>query len=191
MADVIVARNRGDKPFEVKFNSRITTIPAGGEAIIDREAAVVWFGDWEARNVGKAEMHQFRSQELARLKGLYGAHFDDRPGDPRTPEPLTADEKWVRYCPQIELYNTSNERIIGILDDPTGHSLPLEDAPSDVLAAAVNRMQSEMEDLKAQIAAANEAKATIDIPVDSSENSPQRRRGNVKVDAALEDADVG
>lgn len=193
MADVILVKNVGSDPFDVRYNSRSTIIPPQDTAIVDVEAAKLWFGDWDARNVGKEERHQFRSQELARLKGLYGAHYDDdmRQPDPRIPEPLFAEQKWDRNQPRIELYEQDGTRIISVLDDPKGDSLPLEDASSDVLARTIEQMQKQLEDMNQRLLKAQEAQSTMDIPTDSPETAPQRRRGAVKVDAALDREEVG
>lgn len=193
MADVVMVRNVADKPFDVRYNSRSTIINPDETGIVDSEAAKLWFGDWEARNIGREERHQFRTRELERLKGIYGAHFDDdfRAEHPSIPEPLLADQKWERNRPRVELYNQSGERIISVLDDPEGNTLPLEDASQDVLARTVSQMQSQLDELKDQLSKAQEAQATLDIPTDSPDTSPQRRRGQVKVDAVVDREEVG
>jgi len=95
MADIVVVKNVGPDDFKGAFNSKPFVIPAGGDAFLDREAAFIYFGDWNARNLGTDQKMQFRLMEVNRLKGMYGAHYDDPRDDPRIPAPLYAHEKWV------------------------------------------------------------------------------------------------
>lgn len=184
MADIVRVKNRAGVPFEGRYNNQPFTIPARGDSIIDREAAIIWFGDWEARDIGRDPRMHFRSQEVARLKGLYGAHFDDPREDPRFENPLTADEKWERNKPQIDLFEADGTPIISVIADPTGKGLPIEGAPAEDLAAVMADMQRQMTELQSKLIAAQEAASTSDIPEDSPNDAPRRRRGPVTVEQA-------
>lgn len=193
MAEVIIVRNTGTSDLDVRFNSRSTIIKPDESGIVETDAAKLWFGDWDARNMGREERHQFRTHELARLRGIYGAHFDDdfRTEHPSIPEPLLADQKWERNRPHVELFEQDGTRIISVLDDPEGKTLPLEEASHDVLARTVEDMQAQLAQMQEQLAKAQEAQDTLSVPTDSPDTSPQRKRGAVKVDAAIDREDVG
>lgn len=193
MADVVICKNVGDKPIDVRYNSRSTVIEPGESGIVESEAAKLWFGDWDQRNIGKDERNQHRTAELERIKGLFGSLFDDdiRNPDPRLEKPLLAHQKWERNRPQVELYNQDGTRIISVLDDSTGATLPLDEAPTDVLARTVEQMQAQITAMEQMLAKAQEAQDTLSVPTDSPDTSPQRKRGAVKVDAAIDREDVG
>ena len=50
MADIVVVRNKGKKDLHLAYNSKATVVPVGGEALVDRECAAIYFGDWTKRN---------------------------------------------------------------------------------------------------------------------------------------------
>lgn len=187
MADIVQVENRADQDFKGAYNSKVFIVPAGKKTIIDREAAVIWFGDWNTRNIGSDPRTQYRHRELERLKGIYGAHFDDPREDPRIPEPLRAEEKWEANKPNIALFDTDGSRIVSIIEDPEGAQLPLEDAPAEDLAAAMATLQAQMAEMQSKLIAAQEAQSTNQIPEDTPESAPRRRRGPVTVDASREE----
>lgn len=184
MADVVIAKNESDSAFRGKYNNVPFVIPAGGDQIIDREAAIVWFGDWNARNIGDNEHLQYRSKEELRLRGMYGASFDDPRDDPRIPEPKTGEQKWETNRPRIKLFETDGKPIVSVLDDPDGTDLPIEQAPTENLAAAMADMQKQIADMQSRLEKAQEAAATVEIPEDDPGEAPKRRRGPVTVDAS-------
>lgn len=183
MADIVRVTNLGSEDFKGAFNSQPFTIPAGGDAIIDREAAIIWFGDWTVRNLGTEQKHQFRRMEVERLKGLYGSHYDDPRDDPRIPAPLYAQEKWAQNKPFVKIEETDGTKVITILEDESGSTLPIADAPAHDVAAAVAAMQDQI--IKLQDAVAEAQGAAVKAPTDSPERG-QRKRGPVAVDAMRE-----
>lgn len=188
MPDVVIARNKSKEPFKGKYNSVPFVIPAEGEALLDREAAVIWFGDWTTRNIGSEDRLQFRTQEWNRLRGMYGAGFDDPLEDRRIEEPLQADQKWERNKPKIELFDSDGTPIVGVIDDPAGATLPLEGAPAGDITAAMAEMQRQMDVLQSQVLAAKEAQSVSTIQEDDPTTATRRRRGPVAVDSPREDA---
>ncbi len=183
MADIVRCRNLGSQDFKGSYDNKPFTVPAGSEAIIDREAAFIWFGDWNARNLGQDQKHQFRRMEVQRLRGIYGANYDDPREDPRISDPRTADEKWAFNKPHIEVYETDGRKLITVLEDESGTTLPIEDAPAEDVASAVAAMQDQINRLQAAV---EEAQGhDVKAPTDSPERG-QRKRGPVSVDAMRE-----
>ena len=185
MADIVIATNESDRDFHGRFNSVPFIIPAGGDAFIDREAAVLWFGDWTLRNIGHEDRTQFRLAELNRLKGLYGAGYDDPREDPRVPSPRNAAEKWAANQPKVKLREADGTAIPTVIEDPSGETLSLEDAPQNDLARALSSMQAQMDALKAQMA---ENVIPTDVPVDDPGSAAKRRRGPVSMEPSREEA---
>ena len=184
MADIVRVKNVGSADFHGAYDNRPFVIAPGSEAIIDREAACIWFGDWNARNLGPEQRHQFRRMEVERLKGLYGAHYDDPRDDPRISAPMYAEEKWAANAPHVEIYETDGTKVTTVIEDPTGSTLPIENAPAADVAAAAT-MQKEIERL--QSAVSELQGRDVKAPTDSPERGT-RRRGPVAVEAALDDA---
>lgn len=187
MADIVTVENRSSEDFRGAYNSKSFVVPAGKKTIIDREAAVIWFGDWNTRNVGSDPRTQYRARELERLKGLYGALFDDPLEDPRIPDPLRGEQKWAANKPNVALYEADGKAIVSVIEDPAGEGLPLEDAPAEDLAAAMATLQAQVAEMQSKLIAAQEAQATNQIPEDTPEDAPRRRRGPVTVDASREE----
>lgn len=190
MPDVVVVKNLSDKPFRGKYNSRPFVIPANGDALLETEAAVIWFGNWQARNVGNLPANQFRAQEYERLRGLYGSHYDDRPQDEGwvIDKALKADEKWEQNRPRVEIYEQDDhgntKRVVGVLEDPEGTELPLEETPSVDLAGVVAEQQRQIDQMQAALDSLKSQ--TSGAPVDSP-NRVKRNRGAITPEPAREE----
>jgi len=83
----------------------------------------------------------------------------------------------------VEITETDGTKCITVLEDESGSSLPIEDAPAGDVAAAVAAMQKQIDQLQDAVAEAQGQ--AVKAPTDSPERG-QRRRGPVSVDAARE-----
>ena len=167
MADIVVCKNLGQVPLKVAYNSRVTVIPAGGQGFLDREAAIIHFGNWEARNHQRPDGTWVydRRFELQRIKGLAGSDKDGKSA-------LEHPEVWEARRPRVELFTPDNQRIVQVADDPDGDSLVEETKPD--VAAQMRWMEAQLEALRQQLDERDAADPVM-IPEDTPETAVRRR----------------
>lgn len=169
-SDHVRVRNLSKVDFSSAYDSRPYTIPAGGDAIIPREAAAKDFGDWDKRNGRK----NLRTKEYERLRGLYGA-LDGMP---------EADKRWEKNRPNVEIYETDGTRIVGVLDDPQGASLSAVGGEDIESQGSIDALRRQLARLEAKLEGRVEDE-DVEVPEDTPEPRPRRKR-EAPIEAARE-----
>lgn len=171
MADIVRVINDGLKPLRVVFDSRATIIPPGGEGIVEREAAVIHFGDWTATGAKRAA-------EVRRLRGLAGSNEDGKSA-------LEHDAVWNERKPQVTLIDGDGSPIIGVLDDPEGTSMVPAMAPDP--ARQISLLQEQLDRLQAQMAESHQPQpGRSDATEDRPDLAVRKRGRQVTVQGAEE-----
>lgn len=161
--EFVRVKNNGSKPISIAYNSRRTVINPGQEAIVEDEAAKIHFGNWDLRNDDRAD---WRHAEYRRLRGLAGC----------TDEGISAlvdDKVWAERMPQVTLMKGDGTPIVGVLDDPSGESLPIQsnvdrDRELQMLREQVDRLINDRE---------SERGSLPSLLVEDSPDTAPRRRG--------------
>lgn len=165
-------RNVGSAPYLLAYNSQVTRLMPGVEAVVEEEAAKIHFGDWDLRNDDRG---QWRHLELARLRGIAGS---DEEG-------VSAGQSaalWESRRPRVELLTATGDPIVSVIDDPSGDSLPVNsnrdrDRELVFLRDQIDKLMEERELERAQ-------STLLDIPVDAPDTAPRRRSRGVEVQQA-------
>jgi hypothetical protein len=138
--EVVRLKNKGKTQFVGKYAQTRYAVEPGGELIVPREAMWHWFGRPFLVDTGK---HKDRTTEWKRLQTLYGL-FDDEAG--------SYDEKFKQNVPQVEVYDLDGERIITVIDDPTGANISPADQTrqeKELLDEQIAKMRQELNALQA------------------------------------------
>lgn len=182
LLELVRCHNLGSTELRLAYNSRLFKVPAGGQMFIPAEAAVIHFGDWTQR--GDRRMEEYR-----RIRGHHGCvpgeSYEDTPGADRIP----SDVLWEQRRPQVELYTVTDEKIVTVMDDPTGETLGAVGAPDDDKERILAALQAQLNRLEAELAAERSSAPTSPAPVDTPENAPRtkgRRPSEVKADAYVD-----
>lgn len=200
MADIVQVKNLGDKPHRGRLNGQPYEIPADGRLhIMDREAAVKDFGNWEARNLSQRPKDRWRDKEVVRIRGLYGLHkgaqipdrgpngeavLDESTGFPKE---VFADLKVAEWLPKIEIYDMEGNRLTSIFDDPTGETLPLEGAAAEDVTKVVSSQADQLAAAQRQIDELRELvmeTRTIQAPKDDPATASRPKGKKVEVTAS-------
>lgn len=147
--DVVRIRNLMDKEWTGMYNSQTYRMSPGGECIAPYIAVCNWFGHPEAVDIGPRE--RYRTDEYARLRVFYGVYDDE--------------DKWDELTPKVEVYDLDGNRIITVIDDPSGSALtPAQStvAERDLLVRQMTQMQKQMAMMQAQLDTQNRAVAAED-----------------------------
>lgn len=173
--------NEGDMAIRLSVNSRTYEVPAKGEKLVMAEAAVIAFGDWEARG-------DSRAAEVIRIKGLYGA----LPGmkrdilDGNTVREVTDLELWDRNRPRVKVLLLDDTEVATVLADPAGETLgsPSVDLSRDELLQELIARQDRDRRLIDELLA---RQGPNDVETDSPHNAPKMQRTKPKVTAPRPD----
>lgn len=192
--DIVRVVNKGTEDHVGTFDGKPYRIPAGGEALLDKEAAIKDFGNWDARNLGSEPRLRKREHEVQRLRGLRGVVAGSKIPvmvggkgkykDDGYPEEVLADQVWRERMPNVEIYLMDGTKVTTVLEDPEGTTLPLEDAPQEDLARTINAMKAEMEKMQRAFESTLEKQAQVEVPVDLPENAPRPKPKKAEVVAA-------
>jgi len=159
----------------------------GVERIVPADAARLYFGDWDARDLGKNEQNRQKERLKINTKyGLFNAPFysyipRDTIGIPDANEPIEeyvpvpdtaklvdARREYIHpNLPQVAVYDVDGNRILTVIDDPDGDLLDgrskiqdqLDKADVKAMTAAMSKMQAQIADLVATVAKTNPAAA--------------------------------
>lgn len=186
--DLIFVENLGSEPITGAFNSNGFLIPPGERVMLDRVAAMKDWGDWTKRNWGREPHKRERDAEYRRIRGLYGVHEGARVpnGHDKDGQVIEVSSETIlaERLPKVALFELTGEKIIGILDDPTGESLPLETADEDVLSKMVASQDDRIAKLEAMLEQALVDRSSIEAPVDSPDTAPRPKASKPKVTAS-------
>lgn len=122
IGDYVTIRNAGDTPVVYLYENQRHVLEPGTERVVPWGHMDKLMGNPFLTNATRA---RDRAMECARLHILYGTYGQDTE---RSPD-------W----PKLEAYDPDGERIITILDDPTGENAPVQ--PSDTLDPGALRAQ--------------------------------------------------
>ena len=129
--------NTGQEEFRDMYASTPYRIPPGAAVVVPWHAATNWCGDPWLRNVGDK---RHRDDEYARLRTRYGAY--------------NKDDVWEANRPKVEVYDLNDERVLMVVDDPSGN---LSEPPSlsgdqgQYLLEYVERQQKQIDAMRAQL----------------------------------------
>lgn len=142
MADTVRVHNKGTKDLSLAHDSKLTVVPAGGDGFIERECAIIHFGNPAVRN-NPAAPHQddrdARKMEYQRVLALYVSLGDG----------VSRDD--LSVLPSAEVYELSGEKWTTVLEDPEGKTLPVQGAPEPEKENLIASMQSQIQRLQEQI----------------------------------------
>lgn len=163
---VVRVTNTAGAKFVGKYANNRYVIEPGQTAIVPYYAAVLWFGDPRATNVGDARLTQYRAHEVDRLSAKYGLIGAPFYSDQDTVTTTVDGEKVeLRYVdarhpnlPRCTVETVDGDRLITVIDDPAGDHLTAQ--PQTVKQAratedAVQGLQRQMQVLMAELARSN------------------------------------
>lgn len=133
-ASVVRVRNVGSVPFSSGFANNTYTIAVGAETIIPYDAAVLWLGDPNSRDLDGTRRN--RLAEYTRLRTKYGAYADET--------------SWDKNKPKLEVYDLDGNRLYTVVDDPEGlesSPAPAQSTPT-LVQEQMDRMAKELELLR-------------------------------------------
>ena len=193
MADIVQVKILGTKPHRGKLNGQPYEIPADGRLhIMDREAAVKDFGNWEARNLSSRPKDRWRDKEVARIRGLYGVHKGAQVPDRGPNGEAVLDEKGIprevfsdtvasEWLPKVEIYDMEGNRYTTIFDDPSGESLPLAGAGQEDVTKVVSSQaeqlaaaQKQIDELREMVMETRTIQAPKDDPATATRPKPKK-----------------
>ena len=122
IGDYVTIRNAGDTPVVYLYENQRYVLEPGVERVVPWGHMDKLMGNPFLTNASRARE---RAMECARLHIFYGTYGQDTE---RSPD-------W----PKLEAYDPDGERIVTILDDPTGENAPVQ--PSDALDPSALRAQ--------------------------------------------------
>lgn len=129
--NIVRVVNEGLTDFHDKWNSQEFIIPSGSEMMVPIDAAYLWAGDWDARDIDARR--RFRTNEFRRLRTRYGVYDDET--------------VWDERRPQIAVYTLDGTRLTTILDDPLGKTLGLpksHNTDQRNLQAQINALETQL-----------------------------------------------
>jgi hypothetical protein len=184
LPQVVRVVNTGDADFLGHWNKDRYVVPAGGEAIVPYDAAVLWLGD--PRAVDLNESKRPRLVEYRRLRVRYGAYDDE--------------ERWEKNKPRLECHTLDGQRVLTVVDDPAGDYLNPEvthEAENRFLRETMQRMQAEMKVMRSRldqneraVRSEDDAQTSEDTPGAAVDTPPRRRGRPRKNPPANEGAEV-
>lgn len=145
MDDLIRLVNTGDKPLTLRHDERgDVTIDPGKQRIVLADYPLIYFGNPNAINEGK---NRNREQEFEHCRTMWGFY----PG-------LMPEADWEGLRPQYEAYDMEDQRVLFLIDDPTGEKaglytrkvLPSND---ELVANQLSALQAQVAQLTAALAA--------------------------------------
>lgn len=155
MEQYVSILNVSEDDFTAKYDGEYLTIPAGRSKTVPYDIMVVWMGDPEVRNLGA---DRERDEAYKNICGFFHARS------------MTGNHP--ELLPHLEAYTDDGDRIITIMDDPTGNSLTVDAAEgSDVasLQKQIAAQQKALETLTARLDA--EVEVLTDVPEREAEGT--------------------
>lgn len=142
--DVVRVHNLDDTDYEFMWDSVGYVVPANGDGMMPFEAMANWFGDPRSTSSIRSNTDHKglrgwipdRETEVRRLRMKYGVE--------------QGDERVIREHPNVEVYTASGERVLTVLDDPSGQSTNVEVPRS---AKSFEDLATQVTNLQNQIAA--------------------------------------
>lgn len=173
MAEMYEVTNLGDSELRCAFNSRLTVIGPNETKLLDRECAVIHFGDWTRR--GDARRDEYR-----RLRGqagcLPGALIYDDDGNPVNPDVL-----WAQIQPKVVIKEYAGDEVVTVLEDPDGDRLSMQGAPEQDKERMLQQMRAQLDRLESELSSERAAKDAVHVEEDSPQTATQRRRREPQV----------
>lgn len=176
-SDIVRVHNIGEQTLRLRYNNKVTVIEPGQDSIVARENAILHFGNPDAspdRPAKNRSIYNAREEEYHRLRGRYGAAEgkDD------------AGEYWDKR-PRVKVYEQDGTEWVTVLDDPKGEKMPVKGAPKISAEEEMAFLRKRMQALEQRYN--NPQAATVsDVPEDTAEFAPPRKRGRpAKVQAAI------
>lgn len=150
-----------DSDFHLQFNSRPYIIPAGSDAILPREAACIWFGDWTRRG-------DDRRKEYERIRGRYGT-LEGFEG---------AQERWEKNRPNVRILEIDGSEVSSIINDPDGETLSIIGSSEATKEATIEAMQAQIQTMAAQLQGLQngEVGPGSEVGEDSPTSAPRRTK---------------
>lgn len=191
----VTVRNLWDRPVKLGYDSEKWEIEPKASAIVPKIAAIIAFGDWEARpgvkqfdpEGKKGLLHETREFEYARVRGHYGC--SEGATIERDGQELPADTLLDEMLPKVEIEEMDGSVAITVIDDPEGKGLPIEGGSTidaQRLLATIEAQQKahaeEIEKLKRQ--AFNLHASNEELPDEDDPSKAPKRRGKAKVEGA-------
>lgn len=183
MADVCRVKNLGSQPLIGAYDSQPYRIDPEETGLLDVECAKKDFGDWTLRNWGEGK--NFRFDEFQRIRGLKGIMEGSMvPTGNRTkegtweevPSNLLLDDR----MPKVEITLMDGSKVITVLEDPEGRTLPLENASQVDQAHAIESMQEQIAKLTDALDSMKNQQAHVEIPKDTPQSKrPQQKKSDV------------
>lgn len=149
MPDIVRVKNLGTTPLRLVYNSQPTVVAPKQEGFIERECAVIYFGNPNLRNDPTAEHFDdknARNIEFNRLRGMYGASVGYE----------GADALWEQNKPKAEVAEVSGEKWTTVIEDPQGKDLSVVGMPEPDKEQVLIAMQRQIQELQKQIQSPNE-----------------------------------
>lgn len=153
--------NKGEKPYTIMYDSISYVLQPGKDTWVPFPAVALWFGDPRSAGTlasivderGVRTYVPDRETEVRRLRVKYGNAF--------------GDESVVTGYPDVELYDMDNDRVMSVLDDPTGENvMPAQSTVADQsnLMTIIQRQQAQIDQL-AKLAGLNQSAESQVNPV--------------------------
>lgn len=178
--DVVILINEGDEDFVDLYNGRQYRIPAGGRLMVDWDAMCLWMGHPDANDLDPR--NRVRTAEFHRLRTRYGV--DARALDFQMQKlPFDADSMFESMRPRLAAYDSAEQRIVTVSDDPTGETLnvpPPMPTDQNVILARMAQMEQELANLRAQQAQIARAEQAKNDAQPISTDSPDLTDGHIE-----------
>lgn len=171
--------NEDDKTFRGKYAGQWTTLKPGEEIMVPIEAAILWTGDPDTRDIDVKNKN--RTMEYERLGSRYGC--------------LGSLDAFREMTPKLGVFLQNNTRLVTVLEDPfaeSGTSLQLttlEPSEDNAGVRAMQMVQGLMDRLESRgIDVAALLAGEEDIFIDGDDSTDAEREG--VVGELLDDADL-
>lgn len=132
--EIVRVKNAGTTPFKDGYDSQPYLIPPGSEAVVPYEAACLWLGDPNARDIDAR--HRNRVEAFARLRVRWGVYDN-----------LTEASD---LFPKLEVYDLEGHRIYMVVDDPDGLKVNESALSNASNLTEVNLLRAQLEAMKVQ-----------------------------------------
>lgn len=172
--DLIRLRNTSDKEWRHRYLHMEVILPPNSDTVIGRDVMIYLMGNPELRDID--HRRKPRTQEVKRIRLLYGAAYDD--------------ELWELNKPPLQAFTVEGERIHTIMDDPEGkHGLPqtLITDQQTLMQKQIDALQAQLRDIQnSQVMADRTAQAEqYDLTVDDPSPSPSTVSGGGAYDGLV------
>ena len=160
--EIVNIVNPTDEDFQHRYLETKVTIKANTNTFVPWEWMVYWLGNPDVRDID--HRRRYRTEEVKRLRTLYGAYYDD--------------EKWAANRPQIQAFTSDGERITTVVDDPEGTQVPTNpSAPVDQTSLLMNQISQQQAQMKAmqkqlEILQRGNAATQVDVATDDRPGTP-------------------